>query len=147
MVSKRSLGVAILVIAVTLFFVFPQGQGCLGGARCIAGQVTEVVDGETIKVEAHTVRLALASTPEMYDEAGQAAKNYLEKMCPVGSRVLVDEDDGQTVGRYGDIVALVRCNGLILNETMLGENHATLPPDFCSVSEFSASNWAKENGC
>jgi len=147
MISKPSLGVVLLVIVATLFFVIPQDQGCLGNARCITGQVTEIFDGHTIKVEGQTIMLALASTPELYDEAGADAKDYLEKVCPVGSRVLVDEDDGQTRGSLVSMIALVRCNGLILNETMLGKNHATLPLEFCPVSEFSDSNWAKENGC
>ena len=147
MISKPTLGVALLVIVATLFFVIPQGQGCLGDARCITGQVTEVVDGHTIKVEGQTVMLALTSTLELYDEAGADAKGYLEKVCPAGSRVLVDEDDGQTRGSLVGTIALVRCNGLILNEAMLGENHATLPLESCRISEFSDSNWAKENGC
>ena len=40
--------------------------------------------------------------------------------------VLADEDDGQTMGSYGRVIAFVRCNGLILNEPVLAENHATL---------------------
>jgi len=147
MIAKRSIGVVIIVIIATLFLVIPQNQDCLGDARCIKGQVTEVIDGDTIKVEAQSVRFALSSSPEMYDEKGVAAKDYLEKVCPIGSQVLVDEDDGQTMGSYGRIIALVRCNGLILNEAMLEENHATLSKEFCSISEFSNSNWAQDNGC
>jgi micrococcal nuclease len=147
MIPKRSIGVVIIVIIATLFFVIPQNQDCLGEARCIKGQVTQVVDGDTIKVEGQSVRFALSSSPEMYDAKGIVAKTYLEKVCPIGSRVLVDEDDGQTMGSYGRIIALVRCNGLILNEAMLEENHATLSKEFCSISEFSNSNWAQDNGC
>jgi micrococcal nuclease len=147
MIPKRSIGAVIVVIVATLFFVIPQDQDCLGDARCVKGQVTQVVDGDTLKVEGQSVRFALSSAPEMYDEAGVAARDYLEKICPVGSRVLVDEDDGQTMGSYGRIIAMVRCNGMILNEAVLAENHAILSLEFCSVSEFSGSNWAKENGC
>ncbi len=147
MIPKRSIGVALVVIVATLFFVIPQNQDCLGDARCIKGQVTQVVDGDTIKVEGQLIQFALSSAPEMYDEAGAEAKDYLEKVCPVGSRVLVDEDDGQTKGSYGHIVALVKCNGLILNEAILAESHAFLSLEFCPVSEFSGSDWAKENGC
>lgn len=147
MISKRSIGVVILVIAATLFFVIPQNQDCTGDARCIKGQVTQVVDGNTLKVEGQLVEFALASAPELYYSEGAKAKDYLEKICPVGSRVLVDEDDGQTMGSYGKVIALVRCNGLVLNEAVLIENQAVLPLEFCPVSEFSDSNWAKENGC
>lgn len=147
MIPKRSIGVVIVVIIATLFFVIPQAQDCLGEARCIKGQVTQVVDGDTLKVEGQLIQFALSSAPELYDETGVAAKNYLEKICPVGSRVLVDEDDGQTMGNYERIIAMVRCNGLILNEAVLAEDHAIISLEFCSVSEFSGSNWAKENGC
>jgi endonuclease YncB( thermonuclease family) len=88
MIAKRSIGVVILVIIATLFFVIPQNQDCLGDAKCIKGQVTQVVDGDTIKVEGQSIRFALSSSPEMYDEKGVAAKDYLEKICPIGSRVL-----------------------------------------------------------
>jgi micrococcal nuclease len=147
MIPKRSIGVVIIVIVATLFFVIPQNQDCLGNAKCIKGQVTQVVDGNTIKVEGQLVQFALSSTPEMYEEKGAEAKEYLEKICPIGSRVLVDEDDGQTMGNFVRIIALVRCNGLILNESLLEENHATLSLELCSISEFSNSDWAKNNGC
>jgi micrococcal nuclease len=147
MIPKRSIGVVIIVIAATLFLVIPQNQDCLGDSRCLKGQVTQVVDGNTIKVEGQTVQFALSSAPEMYEEKGVKAKEFLEKICPIGSRVLVDEDDGQTMGSYGRIIGLVRCNGLILNEAVLEEDHAILSLESCSVSEFSSSNWAKNNGC
>jgi len=146
-IPKRTIGVVIIVIIATLFFVIPQDKGCSGDARCIQGVVTEVIDGDTLKVDDQQIRLALASAPELYDEAGVASRDYLEKICPIGSRVLVDEDDGQIMGSYGEIIALVRCNGLVLNEAVLSENHATIPLEFCSVSEFYVNNWAKENGC
>jgi micrococcal nuclease len=147
MIPKRTVGIIIIVIVAVLIFVIPKDQECSGDARCIQGQVTEVVDGDTIKVDGQSIRFALASAPELYEEAGVDARDYLEKICPIGSRVLVDEDDGQTTGSYGRIVALIRCNALILNEAVLDENHAIISPEFCSVSEFSDSNWAKEHGC
>lgn len=146
-VSKRTISAVVIVIIATLFFVIPQDQGCSGDARCITGTVTQIVDGDTLKVDEQSIRFSMSSAPELYEEAGIESKDYLEKICPVGSRVLVDEDDGQTLGSYGRIVALVRCNGLILNEAMISENHATLSTEFCSISEFSDSSWAKKNGC
>jgi micrococcal nuclease len=147
MIKKRTITAVIIVIVATLFFVIPQDQGCTGESRCIAGIVTQVVDGDTLKVDGQTIRLALSSAPELYEEAGAESRDYLEKICPVGSRVLVDEDDGQTMGSYGRIIALVRCNGLILNEVVISENHAILSTELCSASEFSDRNWAKKNGC
>ena len=54
--------------------------------------------------------------------------------------VLADEDDNQTMGSYGRVIALVKRNGLILNEAVLAENHPTLSLEFCPISEFSGNN-------
>jgi endonuclease YncB( thermonuclease family) len=45
-------------------------------------------------------------------------------MCPVGSTALIDEDDGQTGGSYGRIVAKVYCGDKILNEELLRAGRA-----------------------
>jgi micrococcal nuclease len=147
MIKKRTISAVIIVIVATLFFVIPQDQGCIGDARCITGTVTEIIDGNTLKVDEQSIRFALSSAPELYDEAGVESRNYLEKICPVGSRVLVDEDDGQIMGSYGSVIGLIRCNGLILNQAIVSENHAIITPESCTISEFSDSNWAKKNGC
>ena len=147
MIPKSTIGVVILVVITVLFFVIPQDQGCMGTARCIQGQVTKVVDGDTIEVDGQSIRFALVSAPELYEETGEEAREYLEKICPVGSRVLVDEDDGQTLGSYSRVVALVRCNAMILNEAVIAKNYATVQLEFCSLSEFSENTWAKQIGC
>jgi len=56
----------------------------------------------------------------------------------------VDEDDGQTGGSYGRIVALVYCQGTNLNAELLRSGNAVLVPDFCAVSEFARDAWT---GC
>ncbi len=39
------------------------------------------------------------------------------------------------------------CGGVVLNEALLKEGHATLDTRFCAVSEFASELWAKEHGC
>ena len=57
---------------------------------------------------------------------------------------MIDEDDGQTEGSYGRIVAVVYCDGSNLNAQMLEGRHALLYKDFCNASEFANENWT---GC
>ena len=40
-------------------------NNCSGNARCFSGKVTSVIDGDTIRVNDHSVRLALSSAPEL----------------------------------------------------------------------------------
>ncbi|MEX0763995.1 MAG: thermonuclease family protein [Nitrosopumilaceae archaeon] len=88
-------------------------------AQYFTGKVTGIIDGDTIKVDGKSVRLALASTPELNQPMGQAAKKYIQEICPIGSTVTVDEDNGQTQGSYGRIVAKVTCNGVNLNQAII----------------------------
>lgn len=122
-------------------------QYCSGGARCIIGTVTRIVDGDTIYVDGQSIRFALASAPELAESGGANAKNFVERLCPVGSSAIVDEDDGQTQGSYGRIIGLIYCNGVNLNESVLDVGHAIIDERFCSSSEFIANSWVKRHGC
>ena len=99
--------------------------------------MTQVVDGDTIRVNEHSIRFALASAPELKDTGGHEAQDFMDDICPVGSEALVDEDDGQTQGSHGRIVAVIYCNGMNLNEELLDANLGHLESEFCKDSEFS----------
>ncbi len=137
----------ILVVVVILIITIPFGSGCSGDAQCITGKVTEIIDGDTIKVDGKSIRFSLTSTPEIYDEEGILAKKFVEKICPVGSIVLVDEDDLQTKGSYDRIIGLIKCNGKILNKEILESGHGEISTQYCKTSEFADSDWAKRYGC
>jgi micrococcal nuclease len=137
----------ILITVGILVITIPVDSGCTGNAQCITGKVTKVIDGDTIKVDGQSIRFALTSTPEMYEEAGILAKQYIEKICPVGSTVLVDEDDLQTKKSYDRIIGKITCKGKILNETVLKSGHGEIDTIYCKTSEFADSNWAKYYGC
>jgi len=147
MFSKKYFLPIILVIAGLCFFMFPLEHSCSGEAQCITGKVSKIVDGDTIKVDDKSIRFALTSTPEINDERGILAKGYVEKTCPVGSTVLVDEDDMQTDGSYGRIIGLIKCNGIILNESVLESGYGEILTSYCKTSEFGNSDWAKRFGC
>jgi len=120
---------------------------CSGNARCITGTVTQVIDGDTIKVDGQSIRFALASAPEMNEFGGDTARDFIQEICPVGSTATVDEDDGQTGGSYGRIVGVIYCNGVNINEELVDSGLGYLTTGFCDRSEFSSHDWAKKHGC
>ena len=121
---------------------------CQGNARCISGGiVTSVIDGDTIIVNGQSVRFALASAPEISESDGIKAKNFVSTLCPIGSSVTVDEDDGQTDGSYERILAVVHCNGMNLNSELLDSGLGYIDSRFCDTSEFGKSDWAQKYGC
>jgi len=120
---------------------------CSGNARCITGTVTQVIDGDTIKVDGQSIRFALASAPEINEQGGIEARNFIETICSVGSTATVDEDDGQTEGSYGRILGVIYCNGFNLNQDLLDVGHGYLISDFCDNSEFANEDWAQKHGC
>lgn len=122
-------------------------DNCNGYARCITGYVTQVIDGDTIKVDGQSIRFALASAPELNEHKGPEARQFIETLCPVDSLVLVDEDDGQTQGSYGRIIGVIYCNSVNLNEELLVSGLGYLSSGFCDNSEFNNHDWAKKHGC
>jgi len=120
---------------------------CSGDARSFTGTVTEVIDGDTIRVDGQSIRFALSSAPELYESKGDNARELVDTICPVGSHVLVDEDDGQTQGSYGRIIAVIYCNDYTLNKELLDSGLGEISFEFCDQSEFGSSSWALKHGC
>jgi micrococcal nuclease len=122
---------------------------CKGQADCFIGIVTEIVDGDTLDVNNVRVRLSLVNTPERGDSGYQEAKEFTESTCPIGSKALVDEDDGQKEGSFDRLIGLVYCGNekQLLNQHLLNEGHAKVFGDFCGVSEFSEEGWVQKFGC
>jgi hypothetical protein len=120
---------------------------CSGKASCIAGKVTRIVDGDTLYIAGISIRLSLVNTPERGQPGYGEATAFTASLCPVGSSALVDEDDRQTAGSYGRMVAKVSCGDEVLNEELLEEGHAVMYESFCSKSEFAAEPWALKFGC
>ena len=124
-----------------------SSENCSGTARCITGTVTKIIDGDTIHVDSQSIRFALASAPELSGYGGVDSRNFIETICPVGSAVLVDEDDSQTEGSYDRIIGVVFCNGVNLNAELLDANLGYLADQFCDSSEFANDLWAQKHGC
>jgi endonuclease YncB( thermonuclease family) len=121
---------------------------CAGSATCFTGIVSKVVDGDTLDVGEIRIRLALVNTPELDEEGYDSAKEYTSTLCPVGSRILVDQDDGQLQDDFGRMLAKVTCSGTKnLNAELLYNGYAGILTQYCVESEFSIEDWARENGC
>ncbi|HYY48052.1 MAG TPA: thermonuclease family protein [Thermoplasmata archaeon] len=136
---------AIVVVAVAVVTVVAfRGPTCWGVASCLAADVEKIVDGDTLDIGGVRVRLALVNSPDIGEPGYSEATQFTAQTCPIGSRALVDEDDGQTGGSYGRMVALVYCGSVNLNAELLRTGHAVLLADFCAVSEFARDGWA---GC
>lgn len=93
-----------------------------------------------------SIRFALASAPEI-DDGGIPARDYIANICPVGSIVIIDEDDRQTQGSYGRVIAQIHCNGVSPNESILEAKLGVISDEFCSKSEFILESWAIKFGC
>lgn len=90
----------------------------------LVGRVIKVTDGDTIKVQLQSgpinVRLDSIDTPESNQPHGDEAKAALAKLV-AGREV---ELDVETQDRYERLVAVVRVNGLNVNERMVQDGHA-----------------------
>ncbi len=122
-------------------------EKCSGTARCITGIVTKIVDGDTIHVDGVSVRFALSSAPELKGFGGIDSRDFIDTICPVGSKVLVDEDDSQTGKNSGRIIGLITCNEVNLNSELLDAGLGYLADQFCDSSEFANDSWAIKHGC
>ncbi len=120
---------------------------CKGTASCIIGKVTKIVDGDTVDVNGTRIRLALVNTPEIGEIGYSESKQFTSELCPIGSKVVVDEDDGQLEGSFGRMIAKVTCGDKVLNDELLNAGFGNILQQFCSVSEFGNDDWAKRHGC
>src|SRR3989454_11707046 len=109
-----------------------QSPQCRGSARCFEGTVNYVVDGDTLDVNDIRIRLVLVDTPERGHSGYDETKEFLSALC-LDSHALVDEDDHQTQGSYGRILAVVYCVGANANAALV--NHGYGFWTYCDVSE------------
>ena len=123
-----------------------QHELCLGEARCFSGTLVKMVDNDIMQVDGDIVRLALVDAPKMKYDNGKA-RNFIELICPVGSTVVVDQDDSQLEDKYGRILGVVYCNNSNLNKELLDIGLGDLYSAFCDQSEFRNSDWALKHGC
>ena len=111
------------------------------------GQITRVIDGDTLLIDQTTIRLSLVNSPERDERGYQEAKDFASTVCPVGANAEFIEDSWQPVDKYGRSVGLVYCNDMLLNELLLTNGHAEISTYYCDRSEFGSEGWARAYGC
>ena len=111
------------------------------------GQITRVIDGDTLIIDQTTIRLSLVNSPERDERGYQEAKDFASTVCPVGANAEFVEDTWQPVDKYGRSVGLVYCNDMMLNELLLTNGHAEISTYYCDRSEFGSEGWARAYGC
>ena len=111
------------------------------------GQITRVIDGDTLLIDQTTIRLSLVNSPERDERGYQEAKDFASTICPVGANAEFVEDSWQPVDKYGRSVGLVYCNDMMLNELLLTNGHAEISTYYCDKSEFGSEGWARAYGC
>ena len=122
-------------------------SSCSGKAMCITGKVERIVDGDTLHVDGHVVRISLTNTPERYEDRFEEATAFTRNLCPVGSLAIVDQDDKQPFDQYDRLLGKVICQGKNLNEELLENGFAEISTRYCGTSEFASEDWAKKFGC
>lgn len=123
------------------------GVTCLGKEECLALNVSKIIDGDTIYADSYRIRLSLVNTPEKEEPGFTQSTSFTAMSCPVGSRIIVDQDDGQPFDNYDRMVDKVYCETGIINEMLLRNGHAEILPQYCFTSEFTGEAWAQEFGC
>jgi len=122
---------------------------CLGSAGCAQGVAVRIVDGDTLYVRVngtiYKIDLALTTVPSNTEKGFIEATSFTRSLC-LGSKVLVDQDDGLLTSG-GSVVATVYCSSSNLNSELLDNGYATLNGDQCKTSEFATQIWAKRHGC
>ena len=111
------------------------------------GQITRVIDGDTLIIDQTTIRLSLVNSPERDERGYQEAKDFALTVCPIGVNAEFVEDTWQPVDKYGTSVGLVYCNDMMLNELLLTNGHAEISTYYCDRSEFGSEGWARAYGC
>lgn len=106
--------------------------------------VSRVIDGDTLVVNecSRHIRISLANTPEINQLGWAEATNFTKSLCSVGSRIQLQQDEGQPYDVYGRIVAVVYCQNRNLNEELIKNNLAVIMTEYCARSEFAKESWA-----
>jgi micrococcal nuclease len=142
LIAPIILGVAIVMVLVILVPPSTQLQCSNDKGVCYETTLLEVIDGDTIRnSNDELIQFSLVSAPELDKKEGENSKVFLEVICPIGSKIIIDEDDGQLQGSYDKTVAQVYCNRMSMNAEMIYNNHAAIDTSSCGISEFTFELW------
>ena len=150
---RRYYVVPIVIAIVSIIVVFGFGSSDITPENIepifmgYDGQITRVIDGDTLLIDQTTIRLSLVNSPERDELGYQEAKDFALTVCPIGVNAEFVEDTWQPIDKYGRSVGLVYCNDMMLNELLLTNGHAEISTYYCDRSEFGSEGWARAYGC
>jgi endonuclease YncB( thermonuclease family) len=120
--------ISVLVVAGLCLFAFDLS---FTAAMSWHGYVVEVLDGDSLRVKRGTkfyeIRLYGVDTPEYRQSYGKKAKKYTSSRI-YKQTVTVEPRDKD---RYGRIVALVKSQGRLLNQSLVRDGLAWVYPKYC----------------
>ena len=122
---------------------------CAGAARCLRATITSVASADAVMLSGGmSVRLALVSVPAPLEAGGEQARRLVASICPVGTQLVVDEDDlgasASSATFRGRIVAEAYCNGgtVSIQDVLVASGLGTVDRAQCQASEFASRPWA-----
>lgn len=110
------------------------------------GELTRVVDGDTVDIDGERHRLVLVDTPERGQPGFGEAADFVAERC-MGKTISYNTNDPQPLDRYGRHLSLVYCDGPgspSINELLVRAGHSGHYTRFCDESEFAGQDWT---GC
>jgi len=140
----KCLGIFVLVVLIVIFFSKMFSFQCKGHALCFYTILKKYKDADSFLTQAYEIRLSLVDAPEINRKEGKEALEFVKKICPEGSLILVDQDDLQKFDKYGRLIAKVYCKGKILNEELVKNGYVKILKRFCNQSEFANESWTKD---
>jgi len=102
----------------------------------VSGTITRVIDGNTVEIDNVRIRLPLIDV----EDSGNGTMPHAalaREVCPVGTAAHYDVDDGQPEGKYGRTIAMVWCDGVSLDRTLVDSGLGWVNTYYCERSEFS----------
>jgi len=143
--------IVIAIVSIIVIFGFGSSDSTSENIESVFmgydGQITRVIDGDTLLIGPDTIRLSLVNSPERDERGYQEAKDFASTVCPIGANAEFIEDSWQPIDKYGRSVGLVYCNDMMLNELLLTNGHAEISTYYCDKSEFGNEDWARVYGC
>ena len=114
------------------------------------GNITRIIDGDTLVFNGDTYRLSLIDTPEKNEDGASEATSALSELCPVGSVAYMELDSVVSQDRYGRYLGVVWCEGNNYTTTAgeyLYDNGflKKFYTEFCVSMETATVQWAEES--
>ena len=112
------------------------------------GTITDIIDGDTVDIDAIRYRLSLIDTPERGEPGFMEATNFLKELCPVGSTIYYDDDSIQGFDKYGRHLGVIWCEGDEYSVTAGQHLHDNwylkkFYTTFCDTTEAASKKWAE----